>query len=81
MKNEDLEQRAVTALGSDNVSLNELADLTREAETALATAYTAVEEARREGVDPVLSPDPVAARERVGAAEFSYARATAAVPT
>jgi hypothetical protein len=77
MKNEDLEQRAVTALGSDNVSLNELADLTREAETALATAYTAVEEARREGVDPVLSPDPVAARERVGAAEFSYARATA----
>jgi hypothetical protein len=53
MKNEDLEQRAVTALGSDNVSLNELADLTREAETALATAYTAVEEARREGVDPV----------------------------
>jgi hypothetical protein len=77
MKNEDLEQRAVTALGSDNISLNELADLTREAETALATAYTAVEEARREGVDPVLSPDPVAARERVGAAEFSYARATA----
>ena len=80
MKNEDLEQRAVTALGSDNVSLNELADLTREAETALATAYTAVEEARREGVDPVLSPDPVAARERVGAAEFSYARATALLP-
>ena len=54
--------------------MTELAELIREVESALPAAYAAAEEARREGADPLLSPDPVLARERVIAAELAYER-------
>jgi hypothetical protein len=72
MKN--LEQRAVASLSNDGASVTELAELVREVESALPAAYAAAEEARRQGADPLLSPDPVLARERVIAAELAYER-------
>jgi hypothetical protein len=75
MKTDNLEQRAVASLSNDGISVTELAELIREVEGALAAAYAAAEEARREGADPLLSPDPVLARERVIAAELAYERA------
>jgi hypothetical protein len=74
MKNEDLEQRSVAALSNDGASVTELAELIREVETAFAAACATAEEARRQGVNPLLSPDPVLARERVKAAEFAHDR-------
>jgi hypothetical protein len=74
MKTDNLEQRAVAALSTDGVSVTELAELIREVEAALPAAYAAAEEVRREGADPLLSPDPVVARERVIAAELAYDR-------
>jgi hypothetical protein len=77
MNDDNLEQRAVASLSKDGASVTELAELVREAESALAAACAAAEEARREGANPVLSPDPVLARERVKAAKFAYDRLTA----
>jgi hypothetical protein len=74
MKNDNLEQRAVAALSNNDAPVTELAELVREVERTLPAAYAAAEKARREGVDPLLSPDPVLARERVIAAELAYER-------
>ena len=74
MNNDNLEQRAVAALRNDSVSLTELTELICEVESALTAADVTAEETWREGIDPVLSPDPVLARERVKAAEFAYDR-------
>jgi hypothetical protein len=74
MTNENLEQRAVAALSKDGASVTELAELILEVETALAAAHAAAEEARRQGANPLLSPDPVLAHERVRAAEFAHDR-------
>jgi hypothetical protein len=72
MKN--LEQRAVASLSNEGTSVTELAELIREVEGTLPAAYAAAEEARRQGADPLLCPDPVLARERVIAAELAYER-------
>jgi hypothetical protein len=80
MKNDNLEQRAVAALSNDGASVTELAELVREVEAALPAAHATAEEARREGADPLLSPDPVLARERVIAAELAYERADSLLP-
>jgi hypothetical protein len=77
MKNDNLERRAVAALRNDGVSLTELTDLIREGEGALTAADVTAEETRREAIDPVLSPDPALARERVNAAEFACDRLSA----
>jgi hypothetical protein len=74
MKTDNLEQRAVASLSNDGVSVTELAELIREVEGALPAAHAAAEEARREGADPLLIPDPVLAREKVMAAELAYER-------
>ena len=74
MKTDNLEQHAVASLSNDGASVTELAELIREVEAALPAAYAAAEEVRREGADPLLSPDPVVARERVIAAELAYDR-------
>jgi hypothetical protein len=74
MKTDNVEQRAVAALSNNGASAIGLAEMIREVEGAVPAAYAAAEEARRQGADPLLSPDPVLARERVIAAELAHER-------
>jgi hypothetical protein len=81
MSTSAIEKRVSTMLSSRDATSDDLASLIAETETAIAAADEAAEAERKKALDPVLSPDPKAAREAIEAAELArepFAHAAAA---
>ena len=71
----DLEQRIGRALnGSSNLTAAQLAALLTDTEHGIAAAEQAAAKAQQDAMNPLLAPDPVAAREAIADAEFAAKR-------
>jgi hypothetical protein len=77
--NSSLEQQITAAL-ADDISSGDLGALISATEQAIARADTAADEERVRALDPTLSPDPMAAREAMQAAEFACNRLKTVFP-
>jgi hypothetical protein len=77
---ENLERRIAAALASESVTPSEISELLDETDAAMIAAEEATEEQRAKALDPVLSPDPKAAREAMQAAEFARDRLRTMLP-
>ena len=75
-----LEQRITAALLDATIASTAIAALLEETQTALTEADANIEAERKKALDPLQSPDPVKAREAIGAAEFSRDRLRALQP-
>jgi hypothetical protein len=77
---EPLEARIASVLSDTDVTSAALADLVIETEAAITAAHKAAEEARVRALDPVLSPDPKAARAAMEDAAFTRDRLRTLLP-
>ena len=75
-----LEQRITAALLDATIASTAIAALLEETQTALTEADANIEAERKKALDPLQSPDPVKAREAIGAAEFTRDRLRALQP-
>jgi hypothetical protein len=74
-----LEKQIAAAL-VDDIASADLATLINEIETAISEADASAEAERAKALDPLLSPDPKAAREAMQAAEFARDRLRTVLP-
>ena len=74
-----LEQRIASAL-SEEIASTDVATLISETEAAIVAADTAAEAERQKALDPVLSPDPAAARAAMEQASFARDRLRTVLP-
>src|SRR5262245_60917162 len=77
---ENLERRIAAALADEATTSTEISKLLEEADAAIIAADETTKEERTKALDPVLSPDPKAAREAMQAAEFARDRLRTVLP-
>jgi hypothetical protein len=76
----NIERRIAKALANNAIASADLTALIRETELAIAAADTSAEEERTKALDPVLSPDPKAARAAMEHAAFTRDRLRTVLP-
>jgi hypothetical protein len=70
----------ITSALTDNIASSDLEALIAETEAAIVASDTAAEAAREKALDPVLSPDPAAARASMEQAYFDRDRLRTVLP-
>ena len=75
-----IEQKIASALSNDTIASADLANLIAETEAAITEADAAAEEARSNGLDPLLSPNADQARSAMDAATFARDRLRTVLP-
>lgn len=75
-----LEGKISAALTAADITASELLALAGETDSAIIAADELAGRERAKALDPTLSPDPVAAREKMEAAQFAAARLRTVLP-